>query len=159
MRARNIVIVSLVLMGLGIAGGMMALGGGAPADAKFVGSAKCRSCHLKEYMSWRKTKHAKVYEQLQGDEKKNPECLKCHTTGYGKPSGFSSEDATPLMKDVGCEVCHGPGSTHCEVSEKHKDEPKDSVWDRKIDRKSANCNNCHNPHINQKKRVEELRAK
>ncbi|MBU1626585.1 cytochrome c family protein, partial [bacterium] len=34
------------------------LGGG------FVGSEKCRECHIKEYRSWEKTKHAKSYNTL-----------------------------------------------------------------------------------------------
>ncbi len=159
MRTKTFVLIGMLLLGLGVTTGIVALGGGAPAEAKFVGSAKCRSCHLKAYMTWKKSKHAKVYDQLEGDEKTNADCLKCHTTAYGKPGGFTSEDATPHMKNVGCETCHGAGSTHCEVSKDHKDEPKTAVWDRKIDLKPTACGNCHNPHVNQKKRVEELRNK
>ena len=39
-------------------------------------------------------------------------CYSCHTTGYGKPGGFTSVEETPELKNAGCEVCHGPGGTH-----------------------------------------------
>jgi hypothetical protein len=40
------------------------------------------------------------------------ECYYCHTTGYGKPGGFISQQKTPHLKNAGCEVCHGPGELH-----------------------------------------------
>ncbi|HQH73102.1 MAG TPA: multiheme c-type cytochrome, partial [bacterium] len=59
----------------------------------FVGASKCKMCHnLKKfgmfYDDWMQEKHAKAMDVLKDEEKKNPECLKCHTTGYGKPGGF-----------------------------------------------------------------------
>ena len=59
----------LAVFALGV-GCVIAYAGGPPADAKYVGSAKCRACHFKDYGAWRKTKHAKVFAQLQGDERK-----------------------------------------------------------------------------------------
>ena len=129
---------------------------GPPKEAKFVGTKKCRSCHLKEYNTWRKTGHAKTYAHLEGPETKDPDCLKCHTTGYGKPGGFVDIDKTPALVGTGCESCHGPGSVHAEAA---KDAPEDAKWDTKIDKVPQNtCVDCHNPHVPQKARVEKLRA-
>jgi len=125
-------------------------------DAKYVGAKKCRSCHSKDHKGWRKTKHAKTFEQLEGPEKNDPDCLKCHTTGYGEPGGFVSEEGTPNLKGTGCESCHGPGSEHTKEA---KNAPETGKWDTKISKVPQNtCVKCHNPHVSQKARVEKLRA-
>ena len=48
----------------------------------------------------------------QKDYTKDAECLPCHTTGYGQPTGFVDEKKTPDLVGVGCESCHGPGGTY-----------------------------------------------
>ena len=127
-----------------------------PEGAKYIGSKKCRSCHLNEHKTWRKTKHYKTFEQLEGPEKKDPDCLKCHSTGYGKPGGFVNEDDTPDLAGTGCEACHGPGSAHAEAA---KDAPEEGKWeDPNYPKVIANsCVACHNPHVPQKERVLKLR--
>jgi len=84
----------------------------------YVGSEACASCHPEEYENYLNfAKKAKSFEPV---KKMRPklmaaeyrECLKCHTTGYGEPGGFRSEEETPELKNAGCEVCHGPGSRH-----------------------------------------------
>jgi hypothetical protein len=62
-------------------------------------------------------------------------CFECHTTGYGEPGGFKSESETPHLKNAGCEVCHGPGSTHVETND-----PEDI----KGDLTAKDCEKCHN---------------
>jgi hypothetical protein len=44
----------------------------------------------------------------------DPECLVCHTTGFGKPGGFISEIDTPKLKNVQCEICHGVRLEHAQ---------------------------------------------
>ena len=76
------------------------------------GRSGCRRCHLKQYRSWEKTPHADAFEILPEESREDPACLKCHTTGYGETSGFTSIADTAALKGVGCEVCHGPGSIY-----------------------------------------------
>ena len=45
----------------------------------------------------------------------DPVCLRCHTTGFGRPGGFISLEKTPDMINVQCEMCHGPGSIYAEM--------------------------------------------
>jgi hypothetical protein len=145
-----------ILGALGIvAGGFIARAGGPPAGAKYVGSNKCASCHADQVKTWQKTKHAKAWSSLQGDEVKNPDCVKCHVTGYGKPGGFTSQEATPALRNVGCEVCHGPGSAHIDAA---LDIPDSGQWDKKNIKTPTNCVQCHNTHIDQKEAAEKYRA-
>ena len=145
---------AVVAAGL-VAGILAAYAAEAPADAEFVGSSKCRLCHLKEFKTWKATKHASNFETLIGDERTDPDCVACHSTGYGKPGGFISEEETPKLVNVGCESCHGAGSAHVDAA---KNAPESGEWDTKTDKKPRTvCTNCHNPHVNQKARVEALR--
>ncbi len=94
----------------------------------YVGGKKCKACHIKQFKSWKKTTMATSFENLKpnvkAEEKKkagldpakdytaDANCLKCHTTGYGKPGGFTSFEETPKLINVQCESCHGPGATY-----------------------------------------------
>ncbi len=94
----------------------------------YVGSKKCKMCHLKESKSWAETKMAKSLTILNPGERaeekkaagldpgkdytKDATCLPCHTTGYGKPGGYVDAESTPNLVGVGCEMCHGPGGTY-----------------------------------------------
>jgi hypothetical protein len=115
-------------------------------DFDYVGSSKCKMCHNKvekgaQYTKWLEGPHSGAFETLKSDESaaiaaekgiesnawEAPECLKCHTTGFGdggyevKCEAFwnpAADDkdgakAVKLMADlqnVGCESCHGAGS-------------------------------------------------
>ena len=60
--------------------------------------------------------NTKAFDLLPDKYKADPKCLKCHTTGYGEPTGFKDPKSTPSLKGNTCETCHGPGSKHEEVS-------------------------------------------
>lgn len=82
-------------------------------DIRFVGSKACGECHNDEFNQWRKTRHARAVSTLtRKSQDHNPECVKCHVTGYGIANGFHSYETTPDMQNVGCEVCHGSGIDH-----------------------------------------------
>jgi hypothetical protein len=42
----------------------------------------------------------------------DPECVVCHTVGFGYNTGYKNASKTPHLSHVGCESCHGPGSGH-----------------------------------------------
>jgi len=79
----------------------------------YVGSAACQSCHANEHKLWAASPHAHALATLakSGDQKK-ADCQRCHTTGFGEPSGFPHGGAA--LENVGCESCHGPGKRHVE---------------------------------------------
>ena len=104
--------------------------------ADYLGAKKCKACHMKQYKSWKKTTMATSFENLKpgvkADEKTkagldpakdyttDKDCLRCHTTGYGKPSGFVSLEKTPNLINVQCEGCHGPGGDFRAIMKKDK---------------------------------------
>jgi 2',3'-cyclic-nucleotide 2'-phosphodiesterase (5'-nucleotidase family) len=73
----------------------------------------CLTCHSNEHATWSKTGHSRAYAALQEVNKSfDPECLACHTVGFGQPGGFISEIDTPELKNVQCEMCHGARLEH-----------------------------------------------
>jgi peroxiredoxin len=86
-----------------------------PSD--YVGSASCQSCHGKEHKLWSESAHARAFATLGAkNASKNTACQKCHTTGFGEPTGFPAGGAN--LEAVGCESCHGPGKRHVESAGK-----------------------------------------
>jgi hypothetical protein len=111
------------------------------AQKTYVGAERCNECHATQYKNYiTYSKKAHSYKSIVVMKKglttaEFEKCFECHTTGYGKPTGFRSEQETPHLKDAGCETCHGPGSLHIESGD-----PKDI----KANLVAKDCEVCHN---------------
>ena len=136
---------------LGVLGLMVALGGGEsswaqneeftpetppPSGQTFIGTKKCAACHFDQFLKWRSSPHAKAFDLLTSKYQNDAKCLKCHTTGYGKETGYKTI-ADRDLQGVSCEACHGPGSIHETVSKNYANqqltpeqekEVRDSIW-------------------------------
>lgn len=104
--------------------------GGKRDGPKYAGSAACGECHQGimfnyQHSVWRQSGHARAWavlgtersrriaekRGLKGDPQTLPECLKCHSTGFGEsPDAFLP--SFHIDEGVGCEACHGPGSEY-----------------------------------------------
>jgi hypothetical protein len=136
----------------------------AETNGRFVGSAKCESCHEESYEVWKKSKHAHAYDTLANrnpavkvDPPRNfdPECVSCHVVGWHPTgffpytSGYEGPDKTPQLRNTGCEDCHGPGEKHCTVEELKSSNEKLTAKYRKAMRitkeesKKRQCATCH----------------
>lgn len=143
----------------------LAVGASHTADHEYVGVKNCKKCHIKEWKSWSTTTMATTFETLRPGERAeakqeagldpdkdyttDPECLPCHTTGYGEAGGFVDEASTPELMNVGCEMCHGPGGTYTQdeyMSLKNKEYKLDEVVAAGMVRTVtvAQCEGCHN---------------
>jgi len=106
-----------------------------PNGLEYTGSKSCKSCHEYEYEKWSTKPHAHAYATLKRvGSAFDPECVVCHVVGLKYESGFVSEQETGDLKDVGCEICHGPGSEH------NKTLGKAETAGPKLD-----CTDCHTP--------------
>lgn len=84
-----------------------------PSESTYFGYKSCVDCHQPFIERWSATRHAGALATLEAVGKsRDPECVKCHTTGYGEEGGFYSATSTPGLTDVQCEQCHGPGREH-----------------------------------------------
>jgi len=84
-----------------------------PAGLTVAGTAACRKCHEEDDGLWRQSKHAAAWKTLtDSGAHVDPDCQRCHTTGYGLPGGFTSARHSGALVNVGCESCHGPSQRH-----------------------------------------------
>ena len=86
----------------------------------YSANENCSDCHSEQYDQWIETPHSRAFDALVNVGREyDPECLYCHTTGYGRDGGFINYETTPEMISVGCTSCHG-------VDEEHPDSGKQS---------------------------------
>jgi hypothetical protein len=103
----------------------------------YVGSESCKKCHQHAYKIWAKSPHAHAYATLVKAKNPSlrqydPECIKCHVTGWNYKSGFMDEVKTSYLKNNGCENCHGPCSEHVALEQMLKRSPQQKKDRRKI---------------------------
>lgn len=76
----------------------------------------CGNCHVGVQATWKTTKHAQAWADLQASGQAKSFCNNCHSVSQlgnnlGKPGGYAVV-ADAAYQDVQCESCHGPGFTH-----------------------------------------------
>ena len=103
----------------------------------YIGTAACGKCHPIDLQALRDSRHTRAVNLLAAPAPSlsrvpahkhgvtgidKPECLRCHTTGFGQPGGFPAAApagaARHAMAGVGCEACHGPGKAHADDPKK-----------------------------------------
>ncbi len=74
---------------------------------EYVPSDQCGRCHRAQYENWTRTKHSRAYKTLAAAGRAgDPNCLMCHTSGFGTYRGFYSIKSTPRLANVNCQDCH-----------------------------------------------------
>lgn len=97
------------------ANGMLSAGL-ASSQNRYVGDAACVGCHADVARVTQKSAHIHAFETLQKKHSEfDPDCLKCHTVGFGARSGFVNMQRTPHLAGVQCESCHGRGKLHVDA--------------------------------------------
>ena len=83
-----------------------------PKDS-YAGEELCSVCHRDQHATWMLTKHSNAWETLVVHGKdRDPDCLRCHTVGFGQPGGFDPAKRQEELRGVQCENCHGRGGPH-----------------------------------------------
>ena len=93
-----------------------------PHEKSYASSGACVNCHSAEFARWTLTSHAKSWHSLlKRQATNNPECVACHTTGFGEPGGLGELIPKNIrkFKGVQCEECHGPMKGHPSNPEVH----------------------------------------
>ncbi len=124
-----------------------------PSGQVYVGTAECAACHFKEFMTWKKTKHPNAFTDMPAKYHDDPQCLKCHVTGYEAKGGYVAGALPAKLKNllgVTCEACHGPGSEHAKIAKQLVEVKKLSADQEKLLRDSIYkiqpgnvCVRCH----------------
>ena len=162
----------LFLLGLGAVLALSAVVWGVPDDDKadpmagatYLGEKACKKCHMKQHRAWKKMLHKSAWdnlpEQYRALDQKDSDgraCVSCHVTGYGEADkgGFESVEKSGHLLGVQCESCHGAGSKHVEKTKAMAEEKRKKFNEGEetfIILKTDNCADCHNPHVNHKKK-------
>lgn len=102
---------------------------------QYVGAQSCMPCHREQYAQWSSSRHSRSMETLERVQRHRVQsCAVCHVTG-GPPTVQSDTHIEGDLLRVGCEVCHGPGSSHiASPRQRNIDTPRDQ----------AMCIACHN---------------
>ncbi len=142
MGSLSIVVMVFALVGL-IAGSTLA-----QQQHSYVGVKSCKMCHKGKkkgeiYEKWEQNKHSKATEALiEKGKASNPQCLKCHSTGFGEGGYDPTAEDKDKFAGVQCEACYGPGSDYKKISVMKSHE--ESVANGLIVPTEETCVKCHN---------------
>jgi len=108
-----------------------------PIPASYDPPEACGKCHPDAYRKWSRSHHARAYESIRkAGRQDDPECVVCHTMGFGRKGGFVSMSQTPAFGRVTCQACHIVTADHDD--KKINPEPKINI-------NSRLCMSCHGP--------------
>ncbi len=139
----------------------------------YLGSKRCRMCHLQWHDSWQDRPHARAWDALKPgngsgtkckanldaklDYTTDARCLACHAVGFGRTGGYAIPDpdngktrrAASVRQAVGCESCHGPGGGFVQVMKQINQDMRpyqvEELHGAGLNRMSpAICTSCHN---------------
>lgn len=112
---------------------------GVKAGAAFAGSEACLGCHAAAAGVWKESHHSRAFATLvRREADADPNCIGCHTVGFGLPGGYLRSYGAEKLTNVGCESCHGPGSQH--VAERARG-VADGAKFRRLG--AGDCQKCH----------------
>ncbi len=123
---------SIVVFGFGLLGMLIATTVSAQGDPGGTVEQRddCGQCHLDVVVDWQDSTHAKAFaddyfQMAWREQDRDPQCLRCHTTGFVPRTGAYEHPG------VTCEACHGT------VPADHPPEPV------AIDPGVDTCESCH----------------
>src|SRR6266496_1684194 len=105
----------------------------------------CGNCHVGHQATWKDTKHAHAWGNLQASGQANASCNGCHTVSQngnftGTTAGYLRV-ADSAYQDVQCENCHGPGFNHVQNPDLVANQPLASIHvDTGV---VTSCSGCH----------------
>ncbi|MFQ6608666.1 MAG: multiheme c-type cytochrome [Fidelibacterota bacterium] len=92
-----------------------------PAEFLVASPELCGNCHPDQWQHWLTTAHAASFETLESEHKyKAPDCLACHTSGFGRDDGYLNYNITASLKTVNCTECHYVPADHLLESGPHE---------------------------------------
>ena len=112
---------------------------------RYLGFDICMRCHSDLMPRFIESRHFRAFNilELRG-ETDNEKCLPCHTTGFGRFSGYDpkrEKEGDTYLRGVQCEACHGAGTMHA----------RDGSY---IARAWKSCRECHtaswSPHFDER---------
>jgi Cytochrome c554 and c-prime len=108
----------------------------------YAGISECETCHEEAVAFWRTTVHAGAYQTLvDTNQQYDLACISCHVTGFREPGG-SEVVENQALRDVQCEVCHGPGTFHIDEPDAAKGGGAMLI---RLHSPEEVCGKCHTP--------------
>ena len=111
----------------------------ADTTSAYVGVDRCKMCHMAQFRHWQTVSMSRAYERVRESEDVG-KFVQCHSTGFGRPGGFTTIEATPHLAGVQCEACHGPGREHVSMPVSNRDPAARRAT---INRNRQDCASCH----------------
>lgn len=117
-------------------------------DEPFLGETRlsppraedCRGCHAVQYAHWEGTRHARAFESVDAlGLARDVTCLRCHTTAFNEPGGYTDLRQRAPYGSVQCYACHGTNKMHAD-SELRVVDPSQHFW---RDAAAMDCVRCH----------------